>query len=92
MQMKGKSRQEVIKGILRTYGQGDLVDALCLGVRFHVEPEVISEDVRRAGEALQREASAQQREALAQQRATALDRERAAELEVARRILKTGGA
>jgi hypothetical protein len=50
-----------------------------------VGSEVITEDVRNAGEALKREA-------VAQQRATQLAHERAAELELARKILKSGGA
>ena len=82
--MKGKSRQEVIKGILRTYGGIDRVDAICLGVRFKVGPEVITQDVRSAGEALKREA-------LEQERMAALTRERQSELALAREILKRGG-
>jgi len=86
--MKGKAeqnRQAVIKEILCTYGSVDRVDAICLGVRFHVGPEVITEDVRRAREALKTEAAVQER-------AVALERERRAELTLAREILKRGGA
>ena len=85
MQMKGKSRQEVVREILRTYGNVDRIDTICLGVRFRVKPEVITEDARRAGDALKTEAATQQRAATSAQ-------ERAAELAIARRILKSGGA
>jgi hypothetical protein len=61
------------------------VDIICLGVRFRVGPEVIAEDVTSAREALKREAAAQERVA----RET---RERQSELELAREILKRGGA
>jgi hypothetical protein len=81
MQMKGKSRQEVVREILRTYGNVDHVDAICLGVRFKCSPEVITEDVRSAGETLKQEA-------LAQKRAAQLAEQRRAELEVARKILR----
>jgi hypothetical protein len=81
MQMKGKSRQEVIKGILRTYGTLDHVDAICLGVWFGVRPEVITEEVASVSEALKREAMAKAR-----------DTQRAAELALARKILRSGGA
>jgi hypothetical protein len=82
--MKGKTeqnRQEVIKEILCRYGSVDQLDVVCLTVRFHVGPEVIAEDIRRAEEALQQQAAAEQREALAQQ-------ERQAELARARQILR----
>jgi hypothetical protein len=82
--MKGKRRQEVIQDILRTYGSVDHVDAICLGVRFHVDAETITEDIRRAKEALKAEA-------IAQQRAARLERERKAELERDRRIFRSGG-
>jgi len=74
--MKGKSRQEVIQEILRTYGSVDRVDVICLGVRFHVGPEVITRDVANARETLKQEG---------------VTRERAAELALAREILKRGG-
>jgi hypothetical protein len=61
MQMKGKSRQEVVREILHIYGNVDRLDTICLGVQFKCSPEVITEDVRRAGEALKREALAQER-------------------------------
>ena len=87
--MKGKpeenGRQAAIKEILPTYGSVDRLDTICLGVRFRVGPEVITEDVQRAGEALKREA-------LVQQHGAELAQERAAELAVAREILKRGGA
>jgi hypothetical protein len=81
--MKGKSeqRQAVIKEILSTYGSVDRLDVVCLTVRFHVGPEVIAEDIRRAEQALQQQALAQQREAQAQQ-------ERQIELMKARQILR----
>jgi hypothetical protein len=82
--MKGKiERQEVIQQILRTYGAVDRLDVVCLTVRFHVGPEVIAEDIRRAEQALQQQAVAQQREALARE-------ERQAELARARQILRGG--
>jgi hypothetical protein len=85
LQLKeGCSRQEVIRDILRTYGTLDRVDVICLGVRFHVGAEVITEDVTSAKEALKQEAAVQQRGAREAQ-------ERAAELALAREILKRGG-
>jgi hypothetical protein len=86
--MKGKpeqQRQAVIKEILSTHGSVDRLDAICLGVRFHVGAEVIAEDVRRAGEVLKQEA-------LGQQHAAREAQERTAELALARKILKSGGA
>jgi hypothetical protein len=52
-------RQEVIARILRGYGSIDRVDTLCLGVRFKVAPEVITQDVANVSEALKREVVAQ---------------------------------
>jgi hypothetical protein len=86
--MKGKleqNRQAVIKEILCTYGSIDRLDVICFGVRFHVGESVITEDIRSASEALKREA-------LEQEHGTELAQERAAELELARQILKGGGA
>jgi hypothetical protein len=86
--MKGKTeqnRQEVIKEILCRYGSVDQLDITCFGVRFGVSPEVITEDVRNMSEALQREAQAQKRSA-------ELAKARQAEMELARAILKNGGA
>jgi hypothetical protein len=85
--MKGKTeqnRQVIIKEIVRTYGGIDRLDCACLAVRFKCSPQVIIEDYARADEALK----AEQQE---QQRAAALEKERAAELAVARKILKSGG-
>jgi hypothetical protein len=81
--MKGKSeqRQAAIQQILSSYGAIDDIDIVCLGVRFHVGPEVIAEDIRRAQKALQQQAAAQQREVQARA-------ERQAELERARQILR----
>ena len=76
-----RNRQEVIKRILRTHGSVDRVDTVCLSVRFKCSPEVITEDVRSAGETLKQEA-------LAQKRAAQLAEQRRAELEVARKILR----
>ena len=83
--MKGKRRQEVIRDILRVHGSVDHVDALCLGVRFGVRPEVITEEVASVSEALKREAMAKARDT---QRA----QERSAELALAQKILRSGGA
>jgi hypothetical protein len=86
--MKGKAgqdkRQAANKAILRTYGSVDRVDAICLGARFHVAPEVIAEDVRNVSEALRREL-------LVQERAAKEVCERQAELTLARKILRDGG-
>jgi hypothetical protein len=85
--MKNKiaqTRQAVILEILGTYGSVDELDIRCLGVRFHVGPEVITEDVRAASEALERQR-------LEQKCAARLEQERAAELTLAREILKRGG-
>jgi hypothetical protein len=78
------NQQAVIEKILCSYGSVDRLDAICLGLRFHVGAEVITEDVRSASEALKREA-------LAQERAAREAHERAAELALAREILKRGG-
>ena len=79
-----QKRQAVIKGILRTYGSVDRLDAICLGVRFHVNAETIAQDVQSAREALKREA-------LAEERAAREAEQRRAELMLAREILKRGG-
>jgi hypothetical protein len=85
--MKGKQQQrrEVIVQILRGYGSLDRVDTVCLASRFRVDVGTITEDVRCASEALKRET-------LAEQRAAREAQERVAELALARRILKSGGA
>jgi hypothetical protein len=79
-----QERQETIQRILTVYGTIDTLDIRCLEVRFHVGPEVITEDVRMASEALERQR-------VAQERAVRLKQERAAELTLAREILKRGG-
>ena len=78
-------RQEVIARILRGYGSIDRVDTLCLGVRFKVAPEVITQDVANVSEALKREV-------VAQERAAQLAQERTAELALVQKILRSGEA
>jgi hypothetical protein len=68
-----------------TYGGIDCLDAICLGVRFKCSPQTIIEDFRCADEALKAERQAQKR-------AAELAQECTAELALARRILKSGGA
>lgn len=60
------------------------LDAICFGVRFHVGTEVIAEEVQSAREGLKRET-------VAQEQAAQLASGRAAELALAREILKRGG-
>jgi hypothetical protein len=85
MKNKSQERQMVIQEILGTYGGVDDLDIRCLAVRFKVDAEVVTGDVRKASEALERQR-------LEQERVVELERERAAELAVARRILKRGTA
>jgi transcriptional antiterminator len=74
-------RQQIIRGILSTHGSIDYLDSKCLAVRFRVSPETILEDIQRVREKLAEEARAQKRAAV-------LARERAAELALARRIMR----
>jgi len=59
-------RQEVIKSILGAYGAIDHLDCMCLGVRFKVGPEVISEDIRQVRAKQEEEVRVQKRAELAQ--------------------------